>query len=228
MKDNTILPILAVTAASAVIYGLLTMNKDNFSGEIREFKSFNYKYRPDDHLLAIPPVKEEIGLAQVYPQGSGVAMSSENSKGLPPDLKLDDHNYPEAYGQSSLGNRKMQFTDGMKILSVKTTGKQDNYSGLYFNDDYLNVSDGPEFQIEQLMQVETIPGKQFNNNDIPEQSYPATLQYKNNFIIDGDIPYGETVNGKINPRLLSRWEYYTNQYNAKEKLSQSGLLYPKV
>ena len=48
-------------------------------------------------------------------------------------------------------------------------------------------------------------------------------------ITEVDIPYGQVVNGKVNPRLVSRWESYTGQYSRDAALEPiDGLLYPNL
>jgi hypothetical protein len=48
-------------------------------------------------------------------------------------------------------------------------------------------------------------------------------------ITEGDIPYTKTIDGKVNPRLVSRWESYTGDYSASEALkAKGGLLFPEI
>jgi len=201
-----------------------------------------------------PPsvVPEETGLAMVYPQGSGVGMSKEDSNSFGPNnVLLTDYTTPESYGESSLAdpNGNNGSREGSRILKIKSTGNQMGYkpvdesvgsmfAGAYTNDSIqqtpalingakpMNYSDN--FNPEQNLKLQTSPGAQ---STLPncESTYPSVVKYKDFCITAGDIPYGQVVENKVNPRLVSRWESFTGDYSREQALEPiDGLLYPNL
>jgi hypothetical protein len=49
-------------------------------------------------------------------------------------------------------------------------------------------------------------------------------------IFEKNVFIRKIINGKVNPRLVSRWESYTGEYNPRDVLNntKSGVLYPTI
>jgi hypothetical protein len=208
----------------------------------------------DVFKLETPDVPEEIGLYMAYPQGSGVGMSSADSNSFYPDKPgplLTDHVGPESYGESSLADPSgFQGADqGCRVLKLKGTGNQlvykpldettkCNFSAAYTPGEFqkgatfingvqpFNYTDS--FNPESNLILQTSPGQQSTLTNC-ESTYPNVVKYKDMCITAGDIPYGQVVDGKVNPRLVSRWESFTGDYSRKDALSPiDGVLYPDL
>ena len=208
-----------------------------------------------DNLPLLPAtVKEETGLAMVYPQGSGVGMSDSDSNSFTiykPGPLLTNYTIPEAYGESSLADPTGAngASQGVRVIKLKGTGNQLNfkpldeaeklnYAAAYTSGEvqsgkqlingagFINYSDS--FNPESQLGLETSPGQASTLNNC-EQTYPNVEKYGEFCITDGDIPYGKVVNGKVNPRLVSRWQSYTGDYSRQKALAPiDGVLYPKL
>jgi len=202
--------------------------------------------------LEPPVVPEEIGLAMKYPQGTGVSMSKGDSNSFEPGNPgplLTDYTTPESYGESSLTGTN-GAGQGARILKLKNTGNQMAYKPVdeimdqpyaqAYSSGEVNVSDSvlingskpvnytDNFNPEDNLTLQASPGQ---SSDLPncETTYPHVLKYGNYCITEGDIPYGQTVNGKVNPRLVSRWESFTGDYSRENALSPiDGVLYPNL
>ena len=91
-----------------------------------------------------------------------------------------------------------------------------------------NINYMDSYVPENNLILQSSPGQDSSMNNC-ESTYPNTEQIDGLCITDGDIPYGKIVNGKVNPRLVSRWESYTGMYNRQAALDQiDGLLYPAL
>jgi len=208
-----------------------------------------------DNLPLLPAtIKEETGLGMLYPQGAGVSMSDTDSNSFnnnQPGPLLTDYSIPEAYGESSFTDPTGMngASEGVRVLKLKATGNQLNfkpldeseknlYSRAYTPGEvqsgqklingagFINYSDS--FDPESQLGLSTSPGQSSTLNNC-EQTYPNVEKYGQFCITDGDIPYGKVVNGKVNPRLVSRWESYTGDYSRQEALAPiDGTLYPKL
>jgi hypothetical protein len=208
-----------------------------------------------DNLPLLPAtIKEETGLGMLYPQGAGVSMSDTDSNSFnnnQPGPLLTDYSIPEAYGESSFTDPTGMngASEGVRVLKLKATGNQLNfkpldesenklYSSAYTPGEvqsgqklingagFINYSDS--FDPESQLGLSTSPGQSSTLNNC-EQTYPNVEKYGQFCITDGDIPYGKVVNGKVNPRLVSRWESYTGDYSRQEALAPiDGTLYPKL
>ena len=204
--------------------------------------------------LANPVVPEEIGLAMKYPQGGGVGMNPSDSNSFyptnPGDL-LTNHTIPESYGESSLtdplGNNGAD--QGARILKIKSTGNQLNYkpvdeslklnyAAAYSDGEVQNgntlinnaqpVNYNDSFNPENNMNIQTSPGQESTISNC-ENTYPNVVKYNDFCITEGDIPYGQIVENKVNPRLVSRWESFTGDYSREKALEPiDGLLYPNL
>ena len=220
--------------------------------QVREFPELSEKYSGSP--LEPPIVPEEIGLSQKYPQGQGVSMNSYDSNSFTLDYPgplLTDYSIPDSYGESSLadplGNKGAG--QGSRIIKLINAGDQLNYKPLdisvlgnfaeAYSDrgevssmDYINnskkINYSDTFNPENNLMLTASPGQKGNNISC-EATYPRTVKYKNFCITEGDIPYGEIVNGKVNPRLLDRWQSLTGNYSRETALSSvDGLLYPTL
>jgi hypothetical protein len=211
----------------------------------------NVKDFPD---LVPPVVPEEIGLAMVYPQGQGVGMSKSDSNSFEPGNPgplLTDYTIPESYGQSSLtdvlGNKGSE--QSARILKIQSTGNQLNFKPMdetgknYFSAAYtpemvdkgvqylgqnqpINYQDS--YNPSESLTLQASPGM-YSTLDNCEQTYPNTTKYNNFCITKGDIPYGQTVNNEVNPRLVDRWESFTGDYSRQQALAPiDGTLYPTL
>jgi len=208
-----------------------------------------------DNLPLMPAtVKEETGLAMIYPQGSGVGMSNEDSNSFTiskPGPLLTNYTIPESYGESSLTDPTgiMGASQGARVIRLNGTGNQlkfkpvdesenKNYSAAYTSGEvqngkmlingsqFINYSDS--FNPEAQLSIQTSPGQNSTLNNC-EKTYPSVVKYEDFCITDGDIPYGQVVDGKVNPRLVSRWESYTGDYSRQKALDPiDGVLYPQL
>jgi len=209
----------------------------------------------DEIPLSPPVIPEEIGLAMAYPQGSGVGMSNTDSNSFEPsnpNSLLTDYSIPQAYGESNLSDPMGTngADQGARILKIKNTGNQMAYkpvdesltstfaqayspSGdvqggvtLLSGNQQINYTDN--FNPEQNLTLQTSPGQESTLNNC-ETYYPNTVKYNDLCITEGDIPYGQVVDGKVNPRLVSRWESFTGNYSRPAALEPiDGLLYPRL
>ena len=206
--------------------------------------------------LEPPVVPEEIGLAMKYPQGVGVGMSKLDSNAFTPDKPgtlLTQYEIPEAYGESSLTDPYgvRGAGQGSRILKIKNVGSQSNFKPLdesvdinfakaytqsntevptglkQINDStFINYADG--FVPSENLFIQSSPGQTSNLNNC-ETTYPNTEKYEQYCITEGDIPYGKIVNGRVNPRLVSRWQSYTGDYSREQALGTiDGVLYPML
>jgi len=209
---------------------------------------------PNVSALAPPTVKEEIGLGIVYPQGVGVGMSKSDSNSFTPNKPgplLTNYSIPEAYGESSLADPTGQngADQGSRIIKIKSIGNQMDfkpfdeaetklYSAAYSSGEVQNgsalingaknINYTSSFNPEKNMKLQTSPGQGSRMANC-ETTHPNTEHVDNLCITDGDIPYGQIVNGKVNPRLVSRWQSYTGDYSREEALQGiDGLLYPRL
>jgi len=221
----------------------------------KDFPPVGAKIPPNSPLVP-PTVPEEIGLAMVYPQGDGVGMSKLDSNSFypgKPGQLLTNHSIPTSIGESSLsdplGTKGAQ--EGARIIQIKSTGNQMEYKPVDEAENIMYAAayrqDGAEVQNGPAL-INGAKNINYNNGYVPEknlflQSSPGEASYLNNCettyprtehvdglcITEGDIPYGKVVNGRVNPRLVSRWESYTGMYNRQEALQDiDGLLYPKL
>jgi hypothetical protein len=209
---------------------------------------------PNFTSLVPPVVPEEIGLAMVYPQGSGVSMSKNDSNSFRPGNPgplLTDYTIPESYGESSLTDPygKNGIDQGARILKIDSTGSQLNFKPLDESDDKFYsgpynsglvqsgiqyVNDGTEvnytdsYQPSDNFKLQASPGQMSNLNNC-ESTYPNTVKYNDFCITKGDIPYGQVVDNQVNPRLVDRWQSFTGDYSRSDALNPiDGTLYPTL
>ena len=204
--------------------------------------------------LAKPDVPEEIGLGIAYPQGDGVGMSKEDSNSFYPGNPgplLTDYQNPESYGESSLTDPTGEngSNQGCRVLRFTNTGDQTNYKpldestkctfsaaynqgeiqkGLAFVNGASNIDYTDTFNPESNLMLQTSPGQ---TSTLPncEKTIPNVVKYGDACITEGDIPYGQLVDNKVNPRLVSRWESYTGDYSREDALNPiDGVLYPQL
>jgi len=204
--------------------------------------------------LAKPDVPEEIGLGMVYPQGDGVGMSKDDSNSFYPGSPgplLTNYVNPESYGESSLtdptgingsnqGCRVLRFTDAgdqMKYQPLDESTKC-TFSAAYSTESvqegktFINgttpIDYTDSFDPESNLVIQTSPGQ---TSTLPncEKTFPNVLKYGDFCITEGDIPYGQVLDNKVNPRLVSRWESYTGDYSREQALNPiDGVLYPQL
>jgi hypothetical protein len=209
---------------------------------------------PGTFPLMEPVVPEEIGLAMVYPQGSGVGMEKSDSNSFEPGNPgplLTDYVNPESYGQSSLTDPmgSAGASQGCRVIKLNGTGNQMNFKpmddseketfsaaytkgevqeGHAFVNGGKSINYSDNFNPENNLSVETSPGQSSTLKNC-EKTYPNVVKYGDLCITEGDIPYGKVVNGKVNPRLVSRWESYTGEYSRSDALNPiDGVLYPNL
>jgi hypothetical protein len=206
--------------------------------------------------LMKPDVPEEIGLAMVYPQGGGVGMEKADSNSFEPGNPgplLTNYVNPESYGESSLADPTgtLGSDQGCRVIRLSGTGNQLNYKptdssekslfspayttkgevqeGNYFINGSVPINYTTEpFVPESKLLLQTSPGQQSSLINC-EKTYPNVIKYGDLCITEGDIPYGKVIDGKVNPRLVSRWESYTGDYSRQDALSPiDGVLYPQL
>jgi len=204
--------------------------------------------------LVPPVVPEEIGLAMVYPQGTGVGMSKSDSNSFDPGNPgplLTDYTVPQSYGESNLTDPygTNGSDQGARILRIASTGNQlaykpideaenefysaayskgmlDNGLQLINNNQPINYNDS--YDPSNNLKLQASPG---HVSTLPncETTYPNVVKYNNFCITEGDIPYGQVVDNKVNPRLVSRWQSFTGDYNRETALTPiDGTLYPNL
>ena len=205
--------------------------------------------------LLAPDVPEEIGLAMVYPQGDGVGMDPDDSNSFypgNPGALLTNHTTAESIGESSLSDPTgtTGSMEGARILKIKNAGNQTQFKPLDENVDAvfaaayrpgevqnsestlinggipIDYNDG--FDPEDNLKLQASPGH-FSNLPNCETTYPNVVKYNGMCITEGDIPYGQVVDNKVNPRLVSRWESFTGDYSRSLALDPiDGVLYPNL
>ena len=209
---------------------------------------------PDFPDLVPPVVPEEIGLSMVYPQGNGVGMSKADSNSFQPGNPgplLTDYSTPESIGESSLsdpyGNLGSQ--QAARILKINSAGNQSNFKpideadnsfystayaegmidkGINYLDNNKPINYQDSFSPSNNLKLQAAPG-QMSTLDNCETMYPNNTKYNDFCITKGDIPYGQVVNGDVNPRLVDRWQSFTGDYNRQEALGPiDGTLYPTL
>jgi len=243
------------TAAKSSFYGTLNNPPDTLvqGNQPMNFPKLNTPVQ-NIESLSPPDVPEEIGLGMVYPQGDGVGMSPTDSNSFYPGNPgplLTTFVNPESYGESSLTDPTgLNGSDqGARVLRIKNTGNQmgykpldmsmkSNFSAAYSDSEiqkgamFINGSqeikyDDP-WNPEDNLLLQTSPGQQSNLTNC-EQTYPNVVKYGDLCITEGDIPYGQVVDGKVNPRLVSRWESFTGDYSREAALNPiDGVLYPNL
>jgi hypothetical protein len=191
-------------------------------------------------------VKADVPEEGAYPiYGSGASMDRNDSNVLLSDTEVGPLHL-EFKNNESIGESPYTDKNGSRIVKIKSTGNQTLFKGIdeneknhYLATDNLNeISSGnyllkneknidysSDYLPTENIKLESSPGY-YTNSDICENTYPRNIKNKNTCILEGDIPYGEIVNGKVNPRLLSRYEYLTGDYDPYSKINKTGNLYP--
>ena len=209
---------------------------------------------PNFPNLVPPVVHEEIGLAMVYPQGVGIGMSKSDSNSFEPGNPgplLTDYTIPESYGESSLSDPTgINGSDqGARIIRINSNGDQGNYKpidesdntyysvayaqgqipkGIQLINDATPIVYTDSFSPSNNLKLQSSPGQMSSLTNC-ETTYPNTVKYNNFCITEGDIPYGQIVDNKVNPRLVSRWQSFTGDYSREKALEPiDGLLYPNL
>jgi len=260
------LPVIMVAIAVVLVISVMMFTQSKFkrtlitpSDQIDDSQPGSFppldkpKIEPKSYDISLekPVVPEEIGLAMVYPQGSGVGMSKEDSDSFGiPNLLLTSYTTPESYGVSSVVD-PAAATESSRIIKIRDTGNQmafkpvdesmkSTFAGAYNQSEVqegkstlingttnINYNESP-FKPEQNLKLQASPGQQSNLQNC-ESTYPNVVKYDGMCITQGDIPYGREVDGKVNPRLVSRWESYTGNYSRPDALQDvDGLLYPNL
>jgi hypothetical protein len=151
--------------------------------------------------------------------------------------------YPqnESFGESMYSDQY-----GSRIIKLKNTGSQLSFKGLDESQrKYVSGAYGKEgiqfgytlmgngidysstFDPKNGLKLEASPGSYSLSSEC-ESTYPNTVLSNGACLTAGDIPYDSIVNGKVNPRLVSRWESYTGNYNPQEVLQGNTTLFPVV
>ena len=107
-----------------------------------------------------------------------------------------------------------------------TSGEVSDGLKLVNNAQNINYNDG--FNPSSNLILQSSPGQMSNLSNC-ETTYPNVVKYNNFCITEGDIPYGQVVDNKVNPRLVSRWESFTGDYQRETALTPiDGVLYPTL
>jgi hypothetical protein len=197
--------------------------------------------------LLKPDVREEDGFP-LY--GAGVSMERNDSN----VLNSTNDNGPLHTSLSkneSIGESVYTDQYGSRILKINSTGSQSNFKatdeaeyrkyaaaynneieiplGEYFlnNNTFVNYTDN--FVPDNNILTEASPGSMTESTNC-EQTLPRTTKSSGYCLSDVDLPYKEVTNGKVNPRLVSRWESYTGNYDPQAVVNSSGSgnLFPKI
>jgi hypothetical protein len=260
-KKHVLIGAISLVVVAIIFY--VSFGKSGFTTELNTVNLTSSQPQPFPSLekktgdfppLAKPVVPEEIGLAMIYPQGSGVGMSKEDSNSFyptKPGSLLTNYEIPQSYGESSLTdpNGYNGAKEGARVLRITSTGNQmgykpvdesmgGNYAAAYNSGEVqtgstlingantINYTDS--FVPEDNLTIQTSPGQKGTRTNC-EKTFPNVVKYKDFCITEGDIPYGQIVDGKVNPRLVSRWESFTGDYSRQEALTPiDGVLYPNL
>jgi hypothetical protein len=170
-----------------------------------------------------PDVPEEIGLSVAYPQGA-VGMEASDALSQPVE---NASRIISLKSKGSLNNFK-PFDDTEKEVyfpAYSKSGEVPKTNTFIGNSGPLNYTDS--FDPNDSLGIQSSPGQEATSEC--QQTYPRVLKYDGMCITEGDIPYTKTIDGKVNPRLVSRWESYTGDYSASEALkAKGGLLFPEI
>jgi hypothetical protein len=250
----TIAVIVAISLTKSSFKATLFTSPDQLNkGQPMQFAPLD-EQEQEINLLS-PEVPEEIGLAMAYPQGSGVGMDANDSNSFyptKPGSLLASHSTPESYGESSLADPYGGFgsEEGSRILKLNNAGIQSQfqpvdeiiktvYAQAYdkgevstvdsaFINGGVEVKYNQDFVPESNLYLQSAPGQKSSRPNC-ETTYPNVVKYNGMCITQGDIPYGQVVDGKVNPRLVSRWESFTGDYSRQQALEPiDGLLYPTL
>jgi hypothetical protein len=253
-KNILIISGILVVILLFVLFSKAGFNDALISNNINNLQPKDFPPLGNPGPLLPPTIPEEIGLAMPYPQGKGVGMSNLDSNSFYPNKPgplLTKHSIPNSIGESSLadpiGTKGAQ--EGARIIKIKSTGNQMDYkpldeaenkmysaaysnhevqNGLALINGSKNINYNDSYIPEKNLLLQASPGEGSTLNNC-ETTYPNTEHVDGLCITEGDIPYGKIVNGKVNPRLVSRWESYTGMYNREAALQDiDGLLYPKL
>jgi hypothetical protein len=245
MKKEVIIIVVALFAL--YLYANLSkFNNTIYGGPINE----DTPRRIIDTNPMIPPadIPEEEGFP-LY--GSGIGMSDKDSQSFVGSNELlTDYKNPESYGESSLNDPfgTEGAIAGSRIIKIKNVGSQTNFkpmdesqrsfkAGAYNSPE---VQSGKALLNENTRMVYTdsyIPSNNLNLETSPghdttgtcESMLPRNVKYGDHCITVGDIPYGEIVNGMVNPRLVDRSQFFMGDYDPKQVLApDNGLLYPTL
>lgn len=209
-----------------------------------EFTKYSNTILPDDNIPLFPPdVPEERAFA-IY--GGGVSMDRLDSDVLPGGPLHIEFKKNESVGESPYSSNY-----GSRIIKIGSAGVQSNFKPseccisksystphnyemqscgyLLQNSRYIDYSDN--FVPSDNIKLEESPGK-YSDSEYCENTLP-NVQYDPEIgacLTAGDIPYRSSVNGRVNPRLLSRWQSYTGSYDPIEILASTsdGALYPVI
>lgn len=193
----------------------------------------------------LPPkadIAEEAGFP-IYGKGVSTDPMDSNvfdSENNPGKMHVE---YPQ---NESFGESMYSDSFGSRIIKLKNAGTQSGFKGLdesqnkYISGAYgmggvqtgytlmgNEVNYSSEFIPKNGLKMEASPGSYSLSNEC-ESTYPNTVLSNGACLTAGDIPYDSVINGKVNPRLVSRWESYTGNYNAEEVLKGNSTLFPVV
>jgi len=233
----------------------LQNKSNNKFNKLEEQETLSNKYEgyvntPQNISLVEPDLPEEKGFP-IY--GKGASMDVRDSNIL---NKIDDNVLHTGFLKNeSIGESTFSDKYGSRILKINSVGIQDNFkpvdeaekkffSASYDNfekkltqtgfdflndkDDFINYDDS--FNPSNNIKIEASPGT-FTESDKCENTLPRTIKGDQGACYtEGDIPYDSIINGKVNPRLVSRWQSYTGDYDPQDVLNytKSGVLYPTI
>lgn len=193
----------------------------------------------------LPPkadIPEEAGF-NIYGKGSSTDPMDSNvfqSENVPGSLHVE---YPQ---NESFGESMYSDSFGSRIIKLKSAGSQSGFKGLDESQNkyvsgaygmegvqsgYTLMGNGVNYSSDFIpktgLKLEASPGSYSLSSEC-ESTYPNTVLSNGACLTAGDIPYDSIVNGKVNPRLVSRWESYTGSYDPQEVLKGNSTLFPVV
>ena len=196
-------------------------------------------YTSGNDITLLPPDVAEERAFPLY--GDGVSMDRadsniiQNSKNLGP--LHTSFKVRESSGESS-------FTENInsRIIKIKNAGKQNIFNGFeevfypaafinntFLNNKFVSSNQYDDYNPNDNLILESSPGSVNCNQQVNcESTYPKVVNFNGMCLTEGDIPYEQIVNGKVNPRLVSRWESFTGDYDPNKIILNNGLLYPII
>jgi len=197
----------------------------------------SYNTCSNDISLLRPDVPEE----RAFPlYGAGASMDRDDSN-TTANINKSDSLHTLFKVNESIGESPFSQNINSRIIKIKDVGKQNMFNAFeknFYTAAFVNntILDNKKFVTQQYddynpsnnLLLESSPGSVNNSEVNCESTYPKVVNFNGMCLTEGDIPYEQIVNGKVNPRLVSRWESFTGQYDPNQVLLTNGLLYPVI